>query len=185
MRRCAPTLRSCLALAELRRLALTDALTGLPNRRALDHELDRVDADSRRTAILFVDVDGLREANNTLGYDAGDRLIRALAVALREAIDAADFAAREGGDELVVIVRDPGRAREVAKRVQAAFSRQPLPPDLAACSRGASAGVAVGRDGEAARDVVRRAAQRMRSQKRRRKARVAPNHEHPPPAPRC
>ncbi len=166
---CSSALYSCMAVAELRRLALTDALTGLPNRRALDRELDRIDGDDRRCGLLFVDVDGLRSANNTLGYDAGNLLIVALAHALREAVGESDFAARLGGDEFVVVLSDAARAEAVAEQIEAAFAAQALPHEVATCCRGASIGATVRRTDESARDLVRRGAALMRSMKETRR----------------
>ena len=167
---CSAALYSCMALAELRRLALTDALTGLPNRRALDRELDRSDVEGGRIGLIFVDADGLGSVNNTLGYDAGNALIQALADTLAEIVDAGVFAARLGGDEFVVVVRDADRAPATAVQIRRAFDGRWLPPEIAAVSGGASLGTAVQRAGESSRDVMRRGARQMRAQKARRKA---------------
>ena len=137
---CSPVLHSCLALAELRRVALTDPLTGVANRRALDLELDRIDAEGRGVGLLFVDADGLRSVNNTLGYDAGNTLICALASTLAAVIGGDDIVARLGGDEFVVILDEPGRADELAEKIEAAFAAYPLPADVAECAQGASVG---------------------------------------------
>lgn len=167
---CSSALYSCMAVAELRRLALTDPLTRLPNRRALDLELDRMDADGRRLGLIFVDVDGLGAVNNTLGYDAGNVLIQALADTLAETIGAGAFAARLGGDEFVVLARDASRARATAARITRAYGRRPLPAEIAARSGGISLGTAMQRHGESARELMRRGARQMRAQKTRRKA---------------
>jgi diguanylate cyclase (GGDEF)-like protein len=172
---CSSALYSCMAVAELRRLALTDPLTRLPNRRALDLELDRMDAEGERLGLIFVDVDGLGAVNNSLGYDAGNVLIQALADTLAETIGAGAFAARLGGDEFVVLVRDASRARTTAARITRAYGRQPLPAEIAVRSGGISLGTAMQRHSESARELMRRGARQMRAQKTRRKAARAPS----------
>jgi diguanylate cyclase len=167
---CSSALYSCMALGELRRLALTDPLTGLPNRRALDRELDRIEAEGEVFGLIFADIDGLGSVNNTLGYDAGNVLIQALADTLTEALDAEFFAARLGGDEFVVVARNSSRARGMMARIKRTFDGRQLPADIAARSGGPSLGIAFQRPGEPARAVMRRGARNMRSQKTRRKA---------------
>jgi diguanylate cyclase len=169
-RRCARRRCTCLALAALSRLALTDPLTGLPNRRALDRELDRIDAELRRLGLIFVDIDGLGTVNYALGYDAGNRLIQGLADTLAELTCPGVFGARLGGDEFVVAVHDASRTRATAARIQRVYARRPLPPEISAQSGGASLGTATQQPGESARDVMRRGARQMRAQKARRKA---------------
>jgi diguanylate cyclase (GGDEF)-like protein len=167
----APLLYCELQAEALRRAALTDQLTGLANRRALDHELERLCADGGHVCLLLFDVDGLKEVNDSLGYDQGDHLISTLARTLTEAIAADQVAARMGGDEFIVIM--PGatvkQARKRARKIARAFARQPMPPRVAELSAGVSVGVIASRPGEAPRDLVRRAARSMRTNKRRRR----------------
>jgi diguanylate cyclase (GGDEF)-like protein len=166
----APMLLESMANEALRAAALTDQLTGLANRRALDRELDRFCAADQPVCLLLLDIDGLKEVNDTLGYEQGDHLIRALASSLVEVLGDAAVAARMGGDEFVVIL--PGstekRVRKQARKVRRALARQPLPPGVAALSGGVSVGVVEGRPGETPRQLLRRAARSMRIQKRRR-----------------
>jgi diguanylate cyclase (GGDEF)-like protein len=167
---CSAALHSCLALAELRRMALTDRLTGIPNRRALDHELDRLDADGAGFGLLFVDADGLGTVNTSLGYEAGGELIGAVARALTDALGPDDLAARLGGDEFVAIVRDPAFGDAVSARVSEVFARRPLSRPVAERTRGVSVGFVARREGESAREALRRGAEAMRMQKNSRKA---------------
>jgi diguanylate cyclase (GGDEF)-like protein len=169
---CSAALHSCLALAELRRLALTDQLTGLPNRRALDHRLDQLDADGGPVAVVFCDADRLGLVNNELGYDAGNALIEALAASIRSALTDGDFAARMGGDEFVCLTGPDGAERLVAN-IECRFAAADLPEDVRSRSRGVSLGIAMGAAGEPGRDVLRRGAAAMRSRKATRKSAAA------------
>ncbi|MBI2584951.1 MAG: GGDEF domain-containing protein [Rhodospirillales bacterium] len=95
-------------LAELERLAVTDALTGLLNRRGLEAELKRVMAAARRYrekgVLIFVDLDGFKPINDTYGHAAGDAVLAHVARLLAAHIRATDFAARLGGDEFAVLL---------------------------------------------------------------------------------
>ncbi|HET7427936.1 MAG TPA: diguanylate cyclase, partial [Gaiellales bacterium] len=124
----APLLYARLEAEELRRAALTDQLTGLANRRALDNELDRICRSGVDVCLLLLDVDGLKDVNDELGYQQGDHLIAALARSITEAVDEGTVAARMGGDEFVVILPDATekQARRQAKRILRRFRRQPL-----------------------------------------------------------
>jgi diguanylate cyclase (GGDEF)-like protein len=167
----APLLYARLEAEELRRAALTDQLTGLANRRALDNELDRICRSGVDVCLLLLDVDGLKEVNDELGYQQGDHLIAALARSITEAVDEGTVAARMGGDEFVVILPDvtEKQARRQAKRILRRFRRQPLHRRVGEISGGVSVGVVEGRPGETPRDLVRRAARSMRGNKRRRR----------------
>ncbi len=91
----------------LAKRAMRDALTGLPNRALLLDRLDVAIADLARTGgriwVMFLDLDGFKEVNDTLGHEAGDRLLTEVARRLRGGIRASDTAARLGGDEFVVV----------------------------------------------------------------------------------
>ncbi|MEZ5373475.1 MAG: GGDEF domain-containing protein [Microthrixaceae bacterium] len=93
---------------ELDRLAGTDPLTGLRNRRALVTSLDREIAAAQRTGrpltVAYLDLRNLKRVNDQLGHEAGDDLIRALARALAGDLRRADVVARVGGDEFVVLL---------------------------------------------------------------------------------
>ncbi|HET6850530.1 MAG TPA: diguanylate cyclase [Gaiellales bacterium] len=167
----APLVYARLEAEELRRAALTDQLTGLANRRALDNELDRICRSGVDVCLLLLDVDGLKEVNDELGYQQGDHLIAALARSIIEAVAEGTVAARMGGDEFVVILPDvtEKQARRQAKRILRRFRRQPLHRRVGEISGGVSVGVVEGRPGEGPRDLVRRAARSMRGNKRRRR----------------
>ena len=167
----APLVFALLEAEELRRAALTDQLTGLANRRALDHELAQLCAQGTHLWLLLLDVDGLKDVNDALGYHQGDHLIGTLARTITETITRRHIAARMGGDEFIVILPDATekQARKQAKRITKRFARQPLHPRVAEISGGVSVGVIEARAGESPGDLVRRAARSMRVNKRRRR----------------
>jgi len=117
------TLREVRSLALHRREALTDDLTGLPNRRALFRELEILTAagerSSRRFALLQLDLDGFKELNDTLGHAAGDELLIAISRRLESVVPGT--LARLGGDEFAAIVPEGFDARVVADLVGAAL----------------------------------------------------------------
>ncbi len=103
-----------------------DPLTGLLNRRALYEALEReLGAASRHghaVAVLFLDLDGFKRFNDDHGHAAGDELLRELGTVLAQQTRAGDFAARYGGDELVVVGRQTGyeEALRLARRLRRA-----------------------------------------------------------------
>lgn len=94
-------------------LAFHDALTGLPNRALfgdrLDQALERAKREHQRLAVIFIDLDGFKEINDSLGHDLGDLLLREIAQRIRDRLRrGTDTVARLGGDEFVVLMEDPG-----------------------------------------------------------------------------
>lgn len=108
-------------------LALLDGLTGLPNRRAWDDALAREEQRCQRfghpAAIVSIDLDGLKFANDTYGHHAGDDLLRRAAEALHSVIRVHDTAARTGGDEFALLAAecDAADVPALVGRVRAAF----------------------------------------------------------------
>ena len=147
----------------------TDSLTGLGNRRALEDELERVDG-MLPLSLLLLDFDGLKAANDVLGYAAGDRLIvesaRALAARRRRGAGA-----RLGGDEFVAVLPGIGEADALQRGAQiaAAVDAVPFPPDLAPLFQGASHGAVGARPGEPPAELLLRAARDMHRRKAERR----------------
>jgi diguanylate cyclase (GGDEF)-like protein/PAS domain S-box-containing protein len=114
---------------ELRRRALHDPLTGLPNRHLVLDRLRMAAARQERTpgattAVLFLDLDGFKPINDSRGHEAGDELLIEVGSRLTAAVRASDTVARIGGDEFAVICEnaDEDAVRVVAERVQAALA---------------------------------------------------------------
>ena len=112
----------------------TDALTALPNRRSLDRQFEIGLARAARTrtsaSVIVLDLDRLKEINDTYGHDAGDRALRAVGAVLRSTVRESDLCARFAGDEFIVVLWDCSpehEARRVAD-VQNAVSAFPFEP---------------------------------------------------------
>jgi diguanylate cyclase (GGDEF)-like protein len=114
-----------LAIAETR--AATDALTGLPNRRAVDDTLLRMLAQAGRSftplSVILLDLDHFKTINDTYGHDRGDEVLAAFATRLREVLRTSDFAGRSGGEEFVLFLPDTDRtgAVRLAEKVREAM----------------------------------------------------------------
>ena len=132
----------------LKDLALRDALTGLPNRRALDEALASAIARNERSgktlALLFLDLDGFKAVNDTLGHDAGDAVLQAVATRLESAVRRSDIVARFGGDEFAVVLEGLSgqeEAQSVASKLIDTL-REPFETGKGECRIGASVGIA-------------------------------------------
>ncbi|WP_109476618.1 diguanylate cyclase [Paraburkholderia sp. C35] len=101
----------------LRNLATHDVLTGLPNRVLLDERLKHAISRARRTgthiAVMFVDLDGFKAINDTLGHSVGDDVLKAVSERLAHGVRESDTVARLGGDEFVVILEDMRNVQQV------------------------------------------------------------------------
>jgi len=113
------------AQSELHRLAFYDPLTGLANRQLFRDRLNYVARRSRRSgetaALMFLDLDGFKRINDTLGHDAGDELLRQVATWLEGCVREEDSVARLGGDEFVVLlsrISGADAAAKVAETIQ-------------------------------------------------------------------
>ena len=138
------------ATEELRHLALHDPLTGLPNRMLLTDRLERIvrrsERDHTHPAALFVDLDGFKAVNDTLGHSAGDELLRSVGDRLGTTLRGVDTIARMGGDEFVVLfeVDRPDAASDIARRLVEAMRPPFVLSGGHVAEVTASVGVAVG-----------------------------------------
>jgi len=98
------------ARRRIRHMAEHDPLTELPNRRQLQEKLDLALAYAKRSgkkvAVMFIDLDGFKAVNDSMGHQAGDELLKVVAQRLRQATRSNDFVARLGGDEFVVVLSE-------------------------------------------------------------------------------
>jgi diguanylate cyclase (GGDEF)-like protein len=155
------------------RMATVDALTGLPNRAALDQRLERAIAEARRhevgLGVLFVDVNDFKVVNDSVGHHAGDELLAQIARRLEGAVRRADFVSRPGGDEFVVVVSQTHGTQEIAalaRRVLAAFEG-PFEVQGRQFQISCSVGIAVlGQHGDDAQSLLRNADTAMYQAKR-------------------
>jgi diguanylate cyclase (GGDEF)-like protein/putative nucleotidyltransferase with HDIG domain len=139
-------------LAHLEKVATTDPLTGLRNRRTFDEDITRALAQGR-VCLVMLDLDSLKQTNERLGHAVGDERIRAVAAALR-AGDATALGYRLGGDEFAAILAGAGAdsGHRFAHRVQDAMRVQHGGDEPSV-----AIGVAVGEPGTASADLIRRA----------------------------
>ncbi len=165
-------------LARLRRLAETDGLTGLLNRRAFQRQAQEALDQGADAALLFmVDMDRFKEINDTYGHQAGDDALRLAAQALRDfAGQSGGIAGRLGGDEFAVFLPrpTPGQAAALLAQLEAALRFRPS-PDAHVCA--ATVGMAAAQAGEGYAALYRRADEdlyRRRAQRREAAAASAP-----------
>ena len=118
-----------LAEQRIAQLAQHDPLTGLPNRTLLRDRLEQAIAHAHRdgtcAAVLFLDLDRFKTVNDSLGHDAGDRLLQAVASRIGACLREGDTVSRHGGDEFVVVLRDlasAATAGEVAEKILEALA---------------------------------------------------------------
>ena len=127
-----------------------DSLTGLANRAYFERQVRRgllrdIGAPDGGVAVLFLDLDGFKEVNDSLGHAYGDLLLVAVADRLRAGVRSTDVVARLGGDEFAVLICDPAAARQAvatAERLSAALA-EPLTPQGKEIHVRASTGIAV------------------------------------------
>lgn len=166
------------ALEQLIHDARHDGLTGLPNRTAifelLDDAIVRVQPGAA-LGVLFVDLDGLKSLNDTLGHDRADEMIREVSRRLSTAVRGSDFVGRFGGDEFVVVaegITDEEQAAKLGFRLLEAIS-QPL-PGIDSTVVTASIGITLLSDAESdAREALRQADAAMYEAKRTGRDRIS------------
>ncbi|MGA7858588.1 MAG: EAL domain-containing protein [Terracidiphilus sp.] len=104
--------------ARVTHLAEHDTLTGLPNRLLLSDRLDQAIAMAQRNseilAVLFMDLDGFKHINDSLGHSTGDKLLQSVAIRLQRCVRAPDTVSRQGGDEFLVLLQDIEHAEDAA-----------------------------------------------------------------------
>ncbi len=157
--------------------ALHDPMTGLPNRTLLLDRLTHALSRSRRTgqfvAVLFMDLDRLKLVNDSMGHEAGDTLLTAVARRLEATLRPQDTAARHGGDEFVITCEDiesVDGAVAIAERVGEALA-EPFALPAGEAFLTASIGIAISREGDTPESLLRDADAAMYRAKEKGKAR--------------
>ncbi|MDZ4184581.1 MAG: diguanylate cyclase [Desulfuromonadales bacterium] len=144
-----------------------DTLTDLPNRQLfmdfLERELAQARRNDARLALLFLDLNGFKKINDTMGHDCGDRLLQEVARRLRACIRESDIVARLGGDEFTVLMPDLSHSEDVGIVVQKILSvfEKPFKLDAVTVDASTSIGVCMfpddGKDGE---DLIKKSRHR-------------------------
>jgi diguanylate cyclase (GGDEF)-like protein len=152
--------------SELRRLAVTDPLTGLPNRREIERllavEVERAARHNRPLSLMMVDLDDLKQVNDEHGHAAGDEVLVALARMIQQGLRSSEIAGRVGGDEFTVLLpeTEPRQAAALAERLieglPEALRDWPDLPEAAEIARmvGVSIGIAGNDDGPVSPDKL-------------------------------
>lgn len=152
-----------LAHQQLREFAMTDPLTGLLNRRAMDHRLAVEMARNQRHgtgfAVVMMDLDHFKRVNDTHGHDVGDEVLRRLAVRIREVTREDDAIARWGGEEFLLMVHssDSVDAAAVAEKVRDIVAARPFRTSAGELPITISLGVAIHEGTETVEQTVARA----------------------------
>ena len=158
------------AYAAMEAAALTDPLTGLPNRRRLFQEMTRMLSAARRSGdavvVAFIDLDGFKTVNDTFGHAVGDRLLATFAARLSASSRAEDLVARVGGDEFVIVASTPRDmaddvAARIAERVDASTAASVDIGDTTIRCRGISVGLVVAGSDAHADEIMALADARM------------------------
>lgn len=140
-------------LSQLTDMASTDSLTGLPNRRAWETNLDRALLEGEQFVLAMLDLDHFKDFNDSRGHPAGDRLLKETAVAWREELRSGDFLARIGGEEFALLL--PHCATEDALTVVDRLRRR------VRYAQTCSAGIVVRGPGESAEGLMTRVDQAL------------------------
>jgi diguanylate cyclase (GGDEF)-like protein len=146
------------------RLAATDPLTGLPNRRFVDEysevELARFRRFGQPASLLMIDLDKFKSINDTYGHPSGDRLLQAIAACCKDVVRSVDLFARFGGEEFLCLLpgTDAADATAVAEKIRAAIGKVQVKVGSESIGTTASIGVAALRpDDQSIGDVIARA----------------------------
>jgi diguanylate cyclase (GGDEF)-like protein len=147
--------RATNAASDLHRIANTDALTGLPNRRAffeaLEAEAERSEQSGAPLWVTIIDIDRFKAINDNYGHPAGDDVLRSVAAIIRQALRGGDLVGRIGGEEFGVLMPKTTRAQAemVAERLRLAVANTPITlPSGKVIEVTLSAGLAVRTSGE-------------------------------------
>ena len=148
LREAAPVIEAKRLMDTLRASNLTDAMTGLHNRRFLEEFAETLVASNQRRksqlSILMLDLDYFKMVNDTYGHDAGDLVLKALAKTMQASVRASDLVIRYGGEEFLIIMQDTGgeNAGMVAEKIRAAVESMKVQLPGAVLQKTISIGIA-------------------------------------------
>jgi diguanylate cyclase (GGDEF)-like protein/PAS domain S-box-containing protein len=136
------------AAERIRHLAHHDSLTGLPNRMLFNDRLAQAISlakrDTRQFALLYLDLDKFKPVNDTLGHDAGDQLLKSVALRIRKQVRESDTVARVGGDEFAVILRDIHSREDIVTVAEKIIAELEMPFELGARKQSVNIGTSIG-----------------------------------------
>jgi len=149
---------------ELNYLATHDSLTGLPNRvlfgQLLNHSIQSAHRNKEQLAVLFIDLDRFKTINDSLGHEAGDRLLKEIASRLKNTLRTVDIISRMGGDEFVIMMEDVSALHQVESLAHKILATVMKPLILMGeeCRITASIGISVyPKDGEDEQTLIKNA----------------------------
>jgi diguanylate cyclase (GGDEF)-like protein len=152
----------------LAHIAFHDPLTRLPNRRLLEDRLEQNITQAQRNstslAVLYLDLDGFKPVNDSLGHDIGDKLLCEVAQRLRDCVRGSDTVSRVGGDEFIIVLPEFTTQALVHDVAQKAIDGLHLPFMLAGESVGISASIGIAiypQDGDTAAELIKAADRAM------------------------
>lgn len=154
-------------ICELERAAYVDALTGIPNRRFLEAQLERLlrefDATGEGFAVMLLDLDGFKRVNDAHGHDLGDRVLRNVATTLVNSLRGRDILGRWGGDEFVMLLAGTNQEQcaSLAERARVLVAQTATPIDAGYISLTTSIGAAFSLKGDAPEDILKRADEQL------------------------
>ncbi len=152
------------AQAHIRRMAHSDALTGLPNRTSLmdhlGHMIGLARRDDSQVALLFIDLDHFKRVNDSLGHLVGDNLLQTVARRITEALRTTDVVARFGGDEFIVLLPRTLQRMDVEEVAQKLLSAIEVPVEMDGRSISVSPSIGISmfpHDGHTSDDLIKNA----------------------------
>jgi diguanylate cyclase (GGDEF)-like protein len=163
-------------LEEVERIASYDQLTGLTNRRMIERQLESNTAQGRPFSIIYIDLNGFKQINDTIGHLAGDDLLKQFASELQAAFRTTDLVGRWGGDEFIVVMdgdfnEAATRAERIAKWVDGEYTLT-TNSGVRKLQVSAACGVASWNGGDTPASVLQRADEAMYQHKARMKQAV-------------
>ncbi len=159
------------AQAELERMALTDPLTGLENRRSffavVERELGRAERSGGAPGLILLDLDHFKKLNDTMGHPAGDAALQAVGACLHDIVRPSDVAARMGGEEFGLLIAEGGGGAlaQIAERARREIEELSLDWNGQTVTVTASFGTALRRDGDTPNSLYERADHALRAAK--------------------